>query len=137
MSPGDAHPDHAAAARIVDRATFFSGLKNFDAAGEPWRVRRVIRYSRHPEFRPSFVVDITDVVEQKLAALRCYASQFTRIQDGHRTPISAPDYEEDLRAFWRFHGMSIGAIYAEPYQMDGPPAVPDPVAALCEQRRDF
>jgi len=137
MSPDDAHPDHAAAARIVDRAAFFAGLKNFEADGAPHRVRQVIRYSRQPEFRPSFVVDISDSVETKLAAVRCYESQFTRIQEGHRTPISAPDFEEDLRAFWRFHGMSIGAIYAEPYQMDGPPGVPDPVAALCEQRRDF
>jgi LmbE family N-acetylglucosaminyl deacetylase len=96
-----------------------------------------VRYSRHPWFRPSFVVDVTDHVERKLEAIRCYRSQFTRDVAGARTPISAPDFEEDLRAFWRFHGMGIGALYAEPFEMDGPPAVPDPVAALCVERRDF
>jgi bacillithiol biosynthesis deacetylase BshB1 len=137
MNPLDRHPDHAAAARIVESACFLAALPNFDAPGTPHRPRRVVRYSRHPWFAPSFVVDITDHVEEKLEAIRCYASQFTRASPGARTPISAPDFEEDLLAFWRFHGQGVGALYAEPFAMDGPPAVPDPVAALCVERRDF
>ncbi|HEX5139221.1 MAG TPA: bacillithiol biosynthesis deacetylase BshB1 [Planctomycetota bacterium] len=137
MNPADRHPDHAAAARIVENACFLAALPNFDAPGAPHRPRRVVRYSRHTWFAPSFVVDITDHVEKKLEAIRCYRSQFTRAAPGAKTPISAPDFEEDLRAFWRFHGQGIGALYAEPFAMDGPPAVPDPVAALCAERRDF
>lgn len=137
MNPSDRHPDHAAAARLVERACFLAALSNFDAPGAPHRPRRVIRYSRHAWFEPSFVVDISEHVEKKLEAIRCYGSQFTRDAPGARTPISAPDFEEDLRAFWRFHGQGIGALYAEPFAMDGPPAVPDPVAALCVERRDF
>jgi len=136
MSPDDHHPDHAACARIVERAAFFAPLQNFDAGGGPHRVARVIRYSRHAWFRPSFVVDITDVVEEKLRAARCYESQFTRSSAGARTPISAPTFEDDLLAFWRHHGAAIGALYAEPFAMDGVPALPDPVAALCTERRD-
>jgi bacillithiol biosynthesis deacetylase BshB1 len=137
MHKDDRHPDHAAAARLVEQAVFLAALANFDAAGPPHRVRRVIRYSRHPWFQPSFVVDISEHVEGKLAAIRCYKSQFTREAEGAKTPISAPDFEEDLRAFWRFHGLGAGALYAEPFQMDGVPALPDPVAALCVERRDF
>jgi bacillithiol biosynthesis deacetylase BshB1 len=133
----DAHPDHRACARIVESAVFLAALKNADGPGEAHRVRRIIRYSRHTHFRPSFVVDIGDVVERKLEAVRCYRSQFTRGSAGAKTPISDPSFEEDLRAAWRFHGIGIGAHYAEPFLMDGPPAVPDPVAALCLQRRDF
>ncbi|MGH7163636.1 MAG: hypothetical protein ACREID_09135, partial [Planctomycetota bacterium] len=96
-----------------------------------------IRYSRHAHLAASFVVDITDVVEKKLEAVRCYRSQLARDATGPKTSISAPDFLEDLRASWRFHGQNAGALYAEPYQMDGPPALPDPVAALCVQRRDF
>jgi len=137
MNPLDRHPDHAAAARIVENACFLAALPNFDAPGAPHRPRRVVRYSRHAWFAPSFVVDITEHVERKLEAIRCYKSQFTREAPGARTPISAPDFEEDLRASWRFHGQGVGALYAEPFAMDGPPAVPDPVAALCVERRDF
>lgn len=137
MNPLDRHPDHAAAARIVESACFLAALGDFEAPAPPHRPRRVIRYSRHPWFAPSFVVDITDHVEKKLEAIRCYRSQFTREALGAKTPISAPDFEEDLRAFWRFHGQGIGALYAEPFAMDGPPALLDPVAALCVERRDF
>ena len=137
MNAGDRHPDHAACARIVERATFLAALANAGADGEPHRARRVIRYSRHPWFVPSFVVDISDQVQRKLEAVRCYRSQFTRTQPGARTPISAPEFEQDLLALWRVHGTGIGALYAEPFAMDGPPAVPDPVAALCEERRDI
>lgn len=137
MSPFDRHPDHAAAARIVERACFLAALENFDAPGAPHRTRRVVRYSRHPWFQPSFVVDITDHVEKKLEAIRCYRSQFTRATEGPKTPISAPDFEADLLALWRFHGQGVGALYAEPFAMDGVPMVPDPVAALCVERRDF
>jgi bacillithiol biosynthesis deacetylase BshB1 len=136
MSPNDQHPDHAACARVVERAAFAASLAKFEADGEPHRVRRVIRYSRHPWFQPDFVVDITDFFERKLEAVRCFASQFTREAEGPKTPISAPDFEDDMRAFWRHHGRGIGAHYAEPFAMDGAPAVPDPVAALCGERRD-
>lgn len=133
---GDRHPDHAAGARIVRRAAFLAALSNFEAGGAPHRVRRVVRYSRHTWFRPSFVVDITEHVEDKLAAVRCYESQFTRGEPGARTPISAPTFEDDLKAFWRFWGQDAGALYAEPFAMDGVPQIGDPVRDLCIERRD-
>lgn len=137
MSPADRHPDHATSARIVEHACFLAALENFDAPGAPHRPRRVVRYSRHAWFQPSFVVDISDHIEKKLEAIRCYRSQFTRDTRGAKTPISAPDFEEDLLAFWRFHGQGVGALYAEPFAMDGVPALADPVQELCVERRDF
>ena len=134
---GDEHPDHAAGAGIVRRAFFLAALQNQEAEGAPHRARRLIRYSRHPWFQPSFVVDVTRFIDRKIEAIRCYESQFTRIEAGPRTPISAPGFEEDLRASMRHHGRVAGALYAEPFAMDGPPALPDPVAALCEEHRDI
>jgi len=134
---GDQHPDHASGARLVRRAAFLAALTNYEAAGTPHRVGRVIRYSRHGWFRPSFVVDITDHVDTKLAAIRCYRSQFTRDEPGAKTPISEPGFEEDLRATWRFWGREAGALYAEAFAMDGAPQIGDPVRDLCIQRRDI
>jgi len=136
MHADDLHPDHAACARIVERAAFLAPLAKYSCEGAPHRVARVIRYSRHPWFVPGFVVDITDYFERKVAAIACYESQFTRETEGPRTKISAPTFLEDLRAFWRHHGVGAGALYAEPFAMDGVPALPDPVAALCVERRD-
>ena len=132
----DEHPDHAASAAIVAKACFLAALQNYAADGEPHRVGNVMRYSRHHWVVPSFVVDVTEHVDRKLEAVRCYASQFTRDVAGPKTPISAPDFFDDHRAFMRFHGRSVGALYAEPFAIDGPPAVPDPVAALTIERRD-
>jgi bacillithiol biosynthesis deacetylase BshB1 len=134
---GDQHPDHAAGARIVQRATFLAALTNFDASGAPHRATRLIRYSRHAFFRASFVVDISEHVDQKLAAIRCYESQFTRNAPGAKTPISAPDFEDDMRAAWRAWGQHAGALYAEPFAMDGIPQIGDPVRELCIERRDI
>lgn len=134
---GDQHPDHAAGARIVQRATFLAALKNFDADGAPHRAGRLIRYSRHAFFQASFVVDISDHVDKKLAAVRCYKSQFTRSGPGVKTPISAPDYEKDLCAAWRAWGQHAGALYAEPFAVDGIPQIGDPVHDLCIERRDI
>jgi len=136
MDGGDGHPDHRACAAITQRAAFLAALPKAEAGGGAHRVRRVVRYGRHPHFRPGFVVDITDVVEEKLDVLRCHASQLTREGGGAKTPVSDPAFLDDLKAFWRFHGLGAGALYAEPYATDGPPALPDPVAALCVQRRD-
>jgi bacillithiol biosynthesis deacetylase BshB1 len=137
MHAGDLHPDHAACARLVERATFLAPVTKYACEGAPHRVSRVIRYSRHPWFVPSFVVDITDHVERKVEAILCYASQFTRDAEGPKTSISAPTFLDDLRAFWRHHGTGTGALYAEPFAMDGVPALPDPVAALCAERREL
>jgi len=133
----DHHPDHAAGARIVQRAVFLAALTNFDAAGEPHRAGRLVRYSRHAFFRADFVVDFTDHIDKKFAAIRCYESQFTRTADGAKTPISAPDYEDDLRAAWRAWGQHAGALYAEPFAVDGIPQIGDPVHDLCIERRDI
>jgi len=137
MHEGDRHPDHAATAALVERACFLAPLANYAAEGEPHRVRRVIRYSRHAFFAPSFVVDVTGVVEDKLAAVRCYRSQFTREEEGPATPISEPGFFDDLRATMRHFGRHCGALYAEAFVLDGLPAVEDPVRALCVERRDF
>ncbi|MGQ0613612.1 MAG: bacillithiol biosynthesis deacetylase BshB1 [Planctomycetaceae bacterium] len=137
MDGGDGHPDHRVCEALTRRAAFLAALPKAEAGGEAHRVRRLVRYGRHPHFAPSFVVDITDVLEAKLEVIRCHASQFRRSGGGARTPISDPAFEEDLKATWRFHGLAAGALYAEPYAIEGPPALLDPVAALCIQRRDF
>ncbi len=134
MHEDDRHPDHAATAQLVERAVFLAALTNYEAEGAPHRVGRVIRYSRHPWFAPDFVVDVTAVVEKKIAAARCFASQFTRTEPGPATPISAPGFFDDLLATMRTFGQHAGTRYAEAFALDGLPALPDPVRALCPGR---
>src|SRR5687768_10267351 len=72
------HPDHRIATQLAYDACFLAGLAKLDAPGEPHRPHKLL-YSltyREDAVKPSFVVDVTDFIEVKMEAVRCYASQF-------------------------------------------------------------
>ena len=65
--------------------------------------------------RPTFVVDISNEFEQKMAAVRCYSSQFDgEIQAGEVYPNGEPLYD-----IVTHHAATYGALirtrYGEPY----------------------
>jgi len=77
--PLDAHPDHIAASQIGLAARFYSKLTKTALEYEPFFPPRAFRYMAvHQRIvaEPSFVVDVSDDLQTKLAALRAYASQF-------------------------------------------------------------
>jgi len=109
----DSHPDHVAASTLVDAARFWAKLTKTDLPGEPHFPDRVIYYFSvhlrlHP--RPSFVVDITPHVDDKMRALACYRSQF--IEGRPTTPPTLLDHLRDRARYW---GWAIGAGYGEPF----------------------
>jgi bacillithiol biosynthesis deacetylase BshB1 len=72
------HPDHRVASQLAYDACFLAGLARYDAAGEPHRPHKLLYALTYREdaVKPSFVVDITDFMETKMEAVRCYHSQF-------------------------------------------------------------
>lgn len=77
--PVDAHPDHVAAASISLAARFYAKFTKTGMRGEPYFPPRVFRYMavhQRMVVEPSFVVDVAEDLETKIAALRCYESQF-------------------------------------------------------------
>ena len=79
----DAHPDHTAATKLVEDARFWSKLSKSDIAGEPFHPARILYYfSVHLRIveRPGVVIDISDQVDSKVAALRCFRSQLVENQ---------------------------------------------------------
>lgn len=77
--PVDAHPDHVAASALIEAARFYSKFVKTDMAGEPHFPARLYHYfAVHLRLvaKPSFIVDVSDHVSTKAAALACYASQF-------------------------------------------------------------
>ena len=77
--PEDAHPDHLATTRICEDARFDAKLTKSAIPGEPMYPRRIIYYfCSHLRFNfpASFVVDVSRTHERKLAAVKCYRSQF-------------------------------------------------------------
>ena len=109
----DAHPDHTAATKLVEDARFWSKLSKSDIPGQPFHPARIFYYfSVHLKIveRPSFVVDISEQQVTKLAALRCYKSQFLdNMVEGRPGVI---DSVADRTRFW---GHTIGVQHGEPF----------------------
>lgn len=114
----DAHPDHVAATELVEAARFWAKLTKTDMPGEPWYPQRIFHYfciHLRQSIQPAFILDITPYWEQKLAAIRCYASQF--LEGRPQEPPTFLDQLRDEAAYW---GKLIGRRYGEPYQCREP-----------------
>ena len=109
----DAHPDHVAAAQLVEDARFWSKLTKTDMLGEPHYPSRIFYYycfhlRQLPQ--PTFVLDISPFAERKLAAVACYHSQVTAGRS--QEPPTFLDQLDDSAAVW---GRLIGTRFGEPF----------------------
>jgi len=126
--PRGDHPDHANTGTLVKHARFLAGARRIGPPGEPWRPGRCLFYPSRQAEPPTLVVDISHVFEQKMEAIRAHASQFHAPgSDDYRTPISSPDFLHEVEASARHYGAMIGARHGEPYLLEGPVAVEDPL----------
>ena len=84
---------------------------------------------------PSFVVDISEHFEKKMEAIQCYASQFSQRSPGEpETDIAHPLFLKKIRARARHYGLMVGAEYGEPFLVQGPVGVSDPIKLLMERK---
>jgi N-acetylglucosamine malate deacetylase 1 len=129
------HPDHEATSALLKKALFFCGVARFTTEAAPapelppFSPRQVLFYPMRYEVEPSFVVDISAVVDQKAQAISAYASQLGlgRPADRPATLIGSPLTLEAFEARDRYHGAMIGARAGEPYRLRGVMGLADPV----------
>jgi bacillithiol biosynthesis deacetylase BshB1 len=110
----DAHPDHTAATKLVEDARFWSKLSKTDIPGAPFHPARILYYfSVHLRIveRPSVLLDISEQLDAKVAALRCYGSQ---LPDDLIASVC------DRTRFW---GHFAGVRHAEPFASREPIAL--------------
>jgi len=116
----DRHPDHRGAHRTLYEATFKSGLRRYDAAGEPWRPESICYYFINDTVEPSFVIDVSDVYDRKRESLACYQSQFAPKGPGAvSTRLSAPSFRQLIETRDAQFGARVGVAYAEGIVVDG------------------
>jgi bacillithiol biosynthesis deacetylase BshB1 len=124
------HPDHRASAQLIRDACFIAGLAKVApdvAKHRPLKILHSIAY-RQDFIRPSFVVDVSDVFELKMEAIRCYQSQFEgETQAGEVYPSGEP-LEDVVRHYGAYYGTLIRRRYGEPYFTTEMVAVDDVVA---------
>jgi N-acetylglucosamine malate deacetylase 1 len=109
------HPDHAIVASLGYEACFLSGLAKIDTGTEPHRPFKIVYASLYADVRPSFVVDITPFVEQRLSALMAYRSQYANQAAGGGLFVAEEEIRERTFAEARHYGLLAGVLYGEPF----------------------
>jgi N-acetylglucosamine malate deacetylase 1 len=116
-APQGRHPDHATTAALVHDACFVAGLAKIEPdlpKHRPHKIVHAVTY-RHDVGKPTFVVDITDEFEQKLAAIKCYSSQFDHVIQGGEVYPNGESLYDVVRHYAAYYGTMIRTRYGEPY----------------------
>ena len=121
----DRHTDHGKASKLVSDACFLSGLGKLDTHSdgstdfqEPWRPKSIYHYIQWKTLQPDFVVDISAQIDQKMAAVLAYSSQFyDPNSQAAETPISSKNFIESIRYRAADLGRLVGVDYAEGFNV--------------------
>ncbi len=129
--PQGRHPDHRIASQLAYDACFLAGIGKFPAEGEahrPHKILYALTYREDP-VKPTFVVDITEQIETKMQAVRCYHSQFEgKTWGGEVFPGGERPFYEQVRMHAARYGALIRTEYGEPFYTTETVAVSDVVA---------
>ncbi|MCL5045290.1 MAG: bacillithiol biosynthesis deacetylase BshB1 [Actinobacteria bacterium] len=127
----DRHPDHRGCHGLINRAVFQSSLKMLEL-GVPFHCPdRLIFFPSNEWLEPDFVIDVTDVWEQKMQALEAFRSQFVEpaalIDQKY---FGVADYRCIVESRCRLYGQKIGVTFGEGFvTLDGI-EIRDPVRAF-------
>jgi bacillithiol biosynthesis deacetylase BshB1 len=125
------HPDHGTASALVRHGAFLAGLANYAPGNAaPFKPTTVIYASafRDHDSTPSFVVDITDTFERKMAAIRCYGSQFDGREEGGELFSTGRSFYEGLEVKFAYYGSLVQVRYGEPFVTVEPLRIDDVTA---------
>jgi bacillithiol biosynthesis deacetylase BshB1 len=121
----DRHPDHITCSRMVEEAVFNAKLRRYMPELSPWTVDQLIFYFINDAFSPQLLIDVSDVHEIKMNALKAYRSQFMPAgneEDWVETPLTGA-YIELIIARDRLLGQSKRLEFAEGFIAKGPLAL--------------
>jgi bacillithiol biosynthesis deacetylase BshB1 len=111
------HPDHHVTSQLVRDACFMAGLAKVEPEHPPHRPRKVVHALTYREDheKPTFVVDISDDFETKLAAIECYGSQFDGATWGGEVYPNGEPLYDIIRHQAAHYGSLIRCRYGEPF----------------------
>jgi bacillithiol biosynthesis deacetylase BshB1 len=129
----DPHPDHANTSIIVRQAARLATMGRYDEEPglQPVPMPAIMHSLFSRRIVPSFVVDVSDFVDEKMSAIRAYASQFYDAQSKEPgTRISDRGFLPEIEYRMRYFGSLIGVAAGEPFYVREALNVDDPLALL-------
>lgn len=110
----DRHPDHGNCTKLVEEAVFSAGIKNYEVLENlvPHKVTNVLYYFINGFHKSTFMIDITETINEKVASLEAYKSQFTKTTSSVDTPL-VNGYVELVQNRERLFGSEVGVEFAE------------------------
>lgn len=121
----DRHPDHIACSRMAEEAVFNAKLRRYMPEYPAWTVEQLYFYFINDAHPPQLLVDISEVHETKMNALKAYRSQFMPAgneKDWVETPLTGA-YLDNIEARDRLSGQPKKWKYAEGFMAKGPVAL--------------
>jgi bacillithiol biosynthesis deacetylase BshB1 len=126
------HPDHEETSCLVRKAAYLAGLKKLETGQQPFRPYKVIYYQTRFEFKPSFIIDITEFHDRKMQSILAYKTQFHHRRKAafgkDETLISQPEFLDRIAVRDKQYGAYIGVKYGEPFLVREAVRIDDPVA---------
>ena len=129
----DPHPDHASTSVIVRQAARLATMRRYDEesglGAVPMPAIMHSLFSRR--IVPSFIVDVSEFVEEKMKSIRAYESQFYDAGSTEPTTrISERGFLDEIQSRMRYFGSLIGVSAGEPFYVREALNVDDPLALL-------
>lgn len=115
------HPDHARANELVRDCCFLANVGGYEAEGERHNVDEIVYFLGYHKVNaePDWVVDVSEVYEQKVEGLKAYASQFYSAEaKGPKTYLSSPEFWEMIEMNAKRWGHLIHAKYGEAFMFE-------------------
>lgn len=129
----DPHPDHDHIARLVRESSRLSSMRNYDpeTGDEKIAVPMVAHNVFSRTLHPSFIVDISEFLDEKMAAIRAHRSQFHDPDSNEpETRLTSAGFLDELENRSRYFGSLIGTAAGEPFFVREALNVEDPVSLL-------
>lgn len=129
----DPHPDHHHVSTLVRESARLASMRNYDpeSGGSKIAVPIVAHNIFSRRVLPSFIVDISDILDVKMKAIRAYRSQFHDPNSTEpETRLTSETFLDELENRARYFGSLIGVGAGEPFFVREALNVADPIQLL-------
>jgi len=129
----DPHPDHNHIVQLVRESARLASMFRYDeeSGSEKINVPIIAHNIFSRLVAPSFIVDISDFLDEKMAAIRAHSSQFYDPNSKEpETRLSDKNFLFQLETRSRFFGSYIGVAAGEPFYVREALNVDDPISLL-------